>query len=128
MVYRLYVEKKPGLRHEAKGLLNELRSLLGITALTGLRLVNRYDVEGIEQSLFDYAVNTVFSEPQVDNVTFDLPTGTIVFAVVLFTLPILFVHIAPIGCEMHNKFTESLAIPSIDKNTHWVYNLTMERR
>ena len=80
MVRRIYVEKKPGLRHEAKGLLNELRSLLGITALTGLRLVNRYDVEGLEASVFERAVQTVFSEPQVDDAFAELPEG-LVFAV-----------------------------------------------
>ena len=80
MVRRIYVEKKPGLRHEAKGLLNELRTLLGITALTGLRLVNRYDVEGLEEPVFQRAVQTVFSEPQVDDTFEALPEG-LVFAV-----------------------------------------------
>ena len=80
MVRRIYVEKKPGLRHEAAGLLNELRTLLGITALTGLRLVNRYDVEGLEAPVFERAVQTVFSEPQVDDAFEALPEG-LVFAV-----------------------------------------------
>ena len=44
MVRRVYVEKKQGLRQEAASLLGELRSLLGLTNLTGLRLINRYDV------------------------------------------------------------------------------------
>ena len=44
MVRRIYVEKKSALRHEANGLLNELRNLLGISSLTGLRVLNRYDV------------------------------------------------------------------------------------
>ncbi len=80
MVYRVYVEKKEGLRHEASGLLGELCSLLGITALEGLRVLNRYDVELANDALFDRAVRTVFSEPQVDN-TFDaLPQG-LAFAV-----------------------------------------------
>ena len=47
MVYRIYVEKKPGFDVEANGLKNELTGLLGIRSLTGLRLLNRYDVEGI---------------------------------------------------------------------------------
>ena len=64
MVRRIYVEKKEGLRHEAKGLLNELQSLLGISALTGVRLINRYDVEGLKKDVFERAVQTVFSEPQ----------------------------------------------------------------
>ena len=43
MVYRLYVEKKPGFDHEAQGLFGELKSFLGIQGLTGLRVLNRYD-------------------------------------------------------------------------------------
>ena len=82
MVRRVYVEKKETLRQEAAGLLNELRSLLGITALTGLRLINRYDVEGLDEETFLRAVQTVFSEPQVDNATAALPAGDYVaFAV-----------------------------------------------
>ena len=82
MVRRIYVEKKPALRQEAAGLLNELRSLLGITALTGLRLINRYDVEGLDDATFQRAVQTVFSEPQVDDATAALPAGDfIAFAV-----------------------------------------------
>ena len=82
MVRRVYVEKKEALRQEAAGLLNELHSLLGITALTGLRLINRYDVEGLDEETFQRAVQTVFSEPQVDNATAALPAGDYVaFAV-----------------------------------------------
>ena len=82
MVRRIYVEKRESLRQEAAGLLNELQSLLGITALTGLRLVNRYDVEGLDEAAFQRAVQTVFSEPQVDTVSAALPAGNFtVFAV-----------------------------------------------
>ena len=75
MVRRIYVEKKPALRQEAAGLLNELRTLLGVTALTGLRLLNRYDVEGLDEAAFRRAVGTVLSEPQVDDVYEALPAG-----------------------------------------------------
>ena len=81
MVYRIYVEKKPGLAHEAAALLKELRDNLGITRLTGLRLYNRYDVEELSPELFARCVPLVFSEPQLDTVTEDLPTGGTVFAV-----------------------------------------------
>ena len=81
MVYRVYVEKKNGQTHEADGLLKEIREFLQIKELTAVRVINRYDVEKIEEALFNYAVNTVFSEPQVDNVSFEAPTGTVVFAV-----------------------------------------------
>ena len=73
MVYRIYVEKKPGFDVEANGLKNELTSLLGIKDLTGLRLLNRYDVEGIDEALFNQCVSTVFSEPPVDNTYDALP-------------------------------------------------------
>ncbi len=81
MVYRVYVEKKPGQTHEASGLLKEVQEFLQIKGLKSVRVLNRYDAENLEKELFDYAVNTVFSEPQVDNVSFDVPAGSIVFAV-----------------------------------------------
>ena len=81
MVYRVYVEKKEGQTHEASSLLKEIRDFLQIHSLTGLRVLNRYDAENIEEELFRYAVNTVFSEPQVDNVSYEVPQGQTVFAV-----------------------------------------------
>ena len=66
MVYRIYVEKKKELAHEASSLYQELKNLLGIEALTEVRIFNRYDVENITEELFSEAVNTVFSEPQLD--------------------------------------------------------------
>ena len=73
MVYRIYVEKKSGFDVEAQGLKNELVSLLGIQSLSGLRLLNRYDVEGIDEALFNQCATTVFSEPPVDNTYAELP-------------------------------------------------------
>ena len=73
MVYRIYVEKKPGFDVEAEGLKKELVSLLGATGLTGLRLLNRYDVEGIDEALFEQCASTVFSEPPVDNTYAEQP-------------------------------------------------------
>ena len=81
MVYRIYVEKKPGFDGEAQSLRRELVELLGINGLKGLRLLNRYDVEGIDRALFEQAIPTVFSEPPVD-VTYDaLPASATTFAV-----------------------------------------------
>ena len=82
MVYRIYVEKKEGLDNEAKGMLNEAKNLLGLTALEDVRIFNRYDAENITEELFNYAVQTVFSEPQLDVAApeVDLP-GAVVFAV-----------------------------------------------
>ena len=52
MVSRVYVEKKPGFDGEARALAAELRDIVGISGLTGVRLVNRYDVEGASEELF----------------------------------------------------------------------------
>ncbi len=83
MVSRVYVEKKPGFDVEARQLSHELRHTLGIQGLTKLRLINRYDVEGISEELFGRCVPTVFSEPQSDDVFFALPAfgDAAVFAV-----------------------------------------------
>ena len=81
MVYRVYVEKKTGLDHEAQTLLDECVRLLGIDRLTGVRLLNRYDAEDIDKALFDRCRMTVFGEPQLDDVTDDFdPKGGVVFA------------------------------------------------
>ena len=70
MVYRIFVEKRPGLSPEAEGLLGDLRDFLGIKSLEGVRVLNRYDVEGLDAVVYEQAKGTVFSEPQVD-VTWD---------------------------------------------------------
>ena len=83
MVYRIFVEKKRELAHEAKALLSELRNLLGIKNLTDVRILNRYDVENISDKLYEEAIHTVFSEPQLDIVSDELNNdkGDTVFAV-----------------------------------------------
>ncbi len=82
MVYRVYSEKRKELAAEARGLLNDARSLLGIDGLTDVRLINRYDAENITPELFDYAKKMVFSEPQLDIVSDEIDTGdAYVFAV-----------------------------------------------
>ena len=82
MVYRVYVEKKKSQAQEAAALLSDAKNLLGIENLTDIRILNRYDAENISEELFDYAVKTVFSEPQLDiaGPTADLD-GATVFAV-----------------------------------------------
>ena len=66
MVYRIFVEKKPGFAQEAEALCRELRSFLGIESLERVRILNRYDAEEISAAQFEAAIPTVFSEPQVD--------------------------------------------------------------
>jgi len=82
MVYRIFVEKKPGLDNEAQALLNEANTMLGITGLKKVRLLNRYDAEDMDPELFRRAVKTVFSEPQLDIASESIdPEGATVFAV-----------------------------------------------
>lgn len=82
MVYRIYVEKKEGEAHEASALLRDLNNFVGLKEVKTVRVINRYDVSGIDEKLFKKAVNTVFSEPQLDNVSTELETeGCAVFAV-----------------------------------------------
>ena len=82
MVYRVFVEKKKELANEAKALLSDAKNLLGISELTDVRIINRYDAENITEELFDYAIKTVFSEPQLDIATPNIDFGcACVFAV-----------------------------------------------
>ena len=81
MVYRIFVEKREGLENEARALFSELTGLLGISRLTGVRLLNRYDVEGITEEVFRQSVGTVFSEPQLDLVYTECPAAANVLAV-----------------------------------------------
>ena len=81
MVYRIYVEKKEGLQNEANSLLSEIKTFLGINTIEGVRILNRYDAENITKELFDYAVKTVFSEPQLDDASANFDAnGGVVFA------------------------------------------------
>ena len=75
MVYRIFVEKKNELAYDAKSLCNELTSLLNIKNLKKVRIINRYDVENITADLFENSIKTVFSEPQLDIVSFELDAG-----------------------------------------------------
>ncbi len=71
-VYRIYVEKKPAFAVEADSTRRDIKASLGIS-LTNLRLFNRYDVEGIDEETFQTASRTIFSEPQVDTISMELP-------------------------------------------------------
>ena len=66
-VYRVYVEKKPEHAVEAKGLLADIRSFLGIPAVERVRIFNCYDVEDISGELFASCRYSVFAEPQLDD-------------------------------------------------------------
>jgi phosphoribosylformylglycinamidine synthase len=65
-IRRVFVEKKIGCNTEAKHLLDNLRSNLALDNLENVRIVNRYDVAHITDEAYKSALNTIFSEPQVD--------------------------------------------------------------
>ena len=68
MVKRIYVEKKKGFDVEAAGLLSDLSENLHLGGLKRVRLINRYDIEGIDEAIYEASKHTVFSEPAVDSV------------------------------------------------------------
>ncbi len=71
-VYRVFVEKKKGNDIEAGQILEDLRDNVGLTGLEDLRIINRYDAQGLSDAEFDSAVKQVFSETNLDNVYYDL--------------------------------------------------------
>lgn len=75
MVYRVYVEKRDTVATEPEELLKQIKIHLGIHDVSKVRIINRYDVEGIDEELFEKCIGTVFSEPQVDIVFRDLSSG-----------------------------------------------------
>ncbi len=73
MVWRVYTEKISIHAVEANKVYSDLKDNLLISSLTGVRVLNRYDVEGIEKDIFELSCASVFSEPMVDNVYFEMP-------------------------------------------------------
>ncbi len=71
-VYRVFVEKKKGNDIEAGQILDDLKSNVGITGLEQLRLINRYDAQGLSNEEFKQAVKEVFSEANLDNVYYNI--------------------------------------------------------
>ena len=71
-VYRVFVEKKKGNDIEAGHILNDLKENVGIKGLEELRLINRYDAQGLSEEEFKAAVSQVFSEPNLDDVYYEI--------------------------------------------------------
>ena len=83
-VRRVYVEKKPAFAVKAKELKHEIKHYLGISTVTAVRELIRYDVENISDEVFEKACRTVFAEPPVDDLyleKFDVAEGARVFSV-----------------------------------------------
>lgn len=80
-VYRVYVEKKKEFAVKAKALELEIKQVLKINQIKNVRIINRYDVEGIEEKFFKKALDKIFSEPLVDDYFFKLKKEKNMFAV-----------------------------------------------
>ncbi|WP_227847395.1 phosphoribosylformylglycinamidine synthase [Clostridioides sp. ZZV15-6598] len=84
MVRRVLVEKRDGFDLEAKALKKDLVESLHISSIEDLRILNRYDVEGISEDVYENAAKTIFSEPNLDVVYYEeIPelNGERVFAI-----------------------------------------------
>lgn len=84
MVRRIFVEKKPEFDVEGQRLFLDLRVNLHLQQITGVRVINRYDIEGIEEEIYESAKHSVFSEPTIDTVwdeKMDLAADSFYFAV-----------------------------------------------
>ena len=66
MVRRIYVEKKPGFDVEAQGLFQDMKQNLRLEGLTGVRVLNRYDIDHIQDGIYEQAKYTVFAEAAID--------------------------------------------------------------
>lgn len=85
MVYRIFVEKKENFNNEANALYLDITEFLRVKRLTKIRIFNRYDAENISKKIFEDAIKTVFSEPQLDNIYKELNEANIENAFIFAT-------------------------------------------
>ena len=69
-MFRLYIERKSGFQNEAESIYSQIKNFLGISGITGVRYINRYDIENIDEESAKIAAARIFSEPQGDICTF----------------------------------------------------------
>lgn len=67
-IFTVFVEKKPNFNLESKGLLKEFKQLLGIENLKEIRVINRYDIDGINEEEYNEIKTNILSETNTDNV------------------------------------------------------------
>ena len=83
MVNRVYVKKRNGYRVEANEILHNLRTQLSLDTINDLEVVNRYDVEGVNDRVLADGIKIILSEPMVDDVILEdfNPSDASVFAI-----------------------------------------------
>lgn len=80
-VYRIYVEKKEKFDFYSKELLYDIEKSLGITGINRFRVVNCYDIEGVNEDTLQKIENLIFYDPQTDEKYYELPQSKFKFAV-----------------------------------------------
>ena len=70
-MFRIYIERKAGFQNEARRIYSEVKDFLGISGVTGVRYLNRYDIENTTDEVSRIAAKRIFSEAQSDVVYFD---------------------------------------------------------
>ena len=71
-VKRIYVEKKAPYAVKARELKEDIGDYLGLTSVTNVRELIRYDVEGLDDATFEKACKMIFSEPPVDDIYYEV--------------------------------------------------------
>jgi len=84
---RIFVEKKPAHNAAARHLLHDLREALGLPGLHQVRVIQRYDIEGLSAAEFNEAASQILSEPQVDDLLETLSPGPDQYAFAVEYLP-----------------------------------------
>ena len=61
-MFRLYVERKAGFDNEAVRIFSEIKNFLGVSSVKGVRYLNRYDVENVDETVANAACTRIFSQ------------------------------------------------------------------
>src|SRR5665648_1220417 len=93
MVRRVFVEKRKGFDVEAKGLFEDIKNNLDISGLKDIRVINRYDIEGLDEATYINAKTTVFSEPAIDMVYDEKLPENIGINVFATAYPVSYTHL-----------------------------------
>ncbi len=70
-MFRIYIERQSGFQNEAARIFSEITGFLGISGVTGVRYLNRYDIENVAEPVAKIAAQRIFSEPQSDSIIYN---------------------------------------------------------
>ena len=74
-MHRLFVEKQPEFNAEARSLFHDLKENLNLTELKNVRVIQRYDVDGLNDEQFKQAAQLILSEPQIASTSNSVTTS-----------------------------------------------------